>query len=268
MSRSRNRDRTRGYARASNLFPQGLSIFDVTVSSQRGCVFTADRYTVDGTSGKTASLVDWIDSAHAVEQGTSGAQCAVPAADSTLNGAYSLTFAGAQRYISNRAAGLFRYLHTGPFFELAIFVSGSSDRFVWSTINFASVTGKAGALSFHGPTSISRRGYNNGSVVLSGTGTTPFTSGAAGSLAMSYLEGGGTPEWSLRTNGAALATGDSSGAPQAVDPDSTLYVGGHAGGTLYYTGRLAFLGLMPAVPSSDQILLLSRYCLEHFGVGA
>jgi hypothetical protein len=243
------------------------SIFDVTVSGQRGCIFTSDSYTIDGVTSKVGAFVDLIDDTHTAAQTSSALQVVAPAADSTLNGAKSYTFAGGQRYFSSRAASAFRYLHEGPFFELAVFVSGSSDRILWSTINFAATAGQNGALSFHGPTSISRRGYNAGSLALAAGPATPFTNGARGSFAMHYLEGG-SPEYTTRGNGAVLSTGASAGAPAAADPQNTLYIGGHSGGTLYYTGRLAFLGLMPAVPTAAQLSIISQYTLAKYGIAA
>lgn len=265
MSRRTRRGRCSsvGY-NPSALFYAVKNIFDVTVSGQRGCIFSGDNYTVDGVSGKTASFVDHIDNTHAAAQSTSGSQVALPVADATLNGAMSYSFAGGQRYISNRAASAFKFLHTGPFFEVAVFVSGSSDRFVWSTINFASTAGKTGALSFHGPTSITRRGYDAGTIVLSAGPTTPFSNGARGSFAMQYLEGA-SPEYVTRGNGAQLSTGSAAGG--VADPETTLYIGGHSGGTLYYTGRIAFLGLMPAIPTASQLATISAYTQAKYGVG-
>lgn len=256
---------------APSLWQQLLTIFDVSLGGpsgiQRGLVFSGDAWDIDPATSKVGAFVDHLDRSHLALPPSAAFQVVAPTADATLNGAKSYSFTSSQRYVSNRPPSAFRFLHTGPFFEAAVFVSGSSDRFIWSTINFAATTGKTGALSFHGPTSISRRGYNNGSLALAAGPATPFANGVRGSFAMQYVEGSGTPEWSVRGNGSQIGTGDSSLNPLQVDPETTLNIGGHVGGTLGYTGRIAFLALRPGVPTAAELSIVSSALTSIYGVG-
>jgi len=70
--------------------------------------FDADRATVDGGTGKTKWIVDYVDSAHVLEQLTSGNQPALPATSAKFGGAKAFTFVRASSHYltSNRAASL------------------------------------------------------------------------------------------------------------------------------------------------------------------
>lgn len=247
---------------SGGLFARFLNVF------RHGFVFTGDRFGFDPATQRVRALVDWIDPSHACVQTINGQQVAVPSSTSTLLKRNSYVFQGAQRYLSTRPASAFKFLHAGPSYEVAVFECGSSDRMLWSTINFSAVAGKHGALSFYGPTSISRRGYSAGTLVLSMSPTTPFVNGAAGTFAVDYLEGASPAEFHTRGNGAQLSSGNSGGAPSSSDPETTLYVGGHSGGTLFLIGRLALLAATPEVPSAADQAVVSAFCLERYGKAA
>jgi hypothetical protein len=103
--------------------------------------------TVDGGTGKTGGLVDYVDSsAHAFTQSSTGNQAPIAATDSDLASALGLTFtaAGNTHYRSNRIAPLWNYLHNGAGCSLYLSyrpTGASVNQFICATASSTAATG-------------------------------------------------------------------------------------------------------------------------------
>lgn len=242
-------------------------------------MFSADRFTIDGTSGKVSALVDWMDSTHTLAQATSANQAAAPAADSAVRGARSLTFTGSQLYVSSRAASTWKYLHDGTGFAVvAVFVpdtggGSAAQNTIASTVRGADIASASGlVLSYTTTTTtgglVARVARANATPTINQTPTTVFTQSTAYSLRFDYLEGAGT-EYHLSKSGVSLATGASLAAPTATDPQGTLTIGANVSdASNKLTGRLAFFATAPAILTAAQATTLSAYLTQKYGVAA
>lgn len=252
----------------SVLYARALAAVNATTDlggvTQLPVVLSGDSYEVDGVSGKVSTLVDLLDGTHKPAQATSATQVAVPSASSALRGSLAFTFAGAQYYVSNRAANLFRFLQN-PVWAVAVIVpSATGERVVFSTIQPAATT-QLGAYFARVSTEIKWRGYNGSGIAMAGGGAVTQANGTAYCMSVDYSEGS-SPEHRTRQNGASVATSNSGGAPSTSDPQSTLYVGAYNTGASPLQGDLGWLSISPKRPSAADYQNLSAYLYRKYGV--
>lgn len=229
-------------------------------------MFTADRYTVDGVTGKVAALVDHLDATHLAVQATSANQVAIPTADSTMRGAKSLDFAGGQYYVSNRAASAFKYLHTAYWAVAVLVPTGTAERIVCSTIRSGATT-QIGSFFARSSIEFKVRSYDGSGVANNANVSVTQNSSTLYSMVVDYIEAA-SPEWRMRQNGSSAGTGNSTRAPSSSDPESTLYIGAYNNAASPLQGRLAFLALkqITAPPTAAELSVVSSYLQTKYGV--
>lgn len=261
---------------------RSVSFAEIRAIFSGGSVFTADFYAVDGVTGKVASIIDWLDPTHALVQATSANQVDVPTHDSALNGAKSFTFAGSQRYVSNRAASAWKYLHgdsNTPSTTVAVFVPTTDGSFavsntIWGTVRQQDGSSQNGAFcSYTTATGTNEVTYrvtrSTTTTTLSSSTVTTFPQGVGTSVRTRYAEGAGTPEWVVRKLGTQIASGDSLAAPATGNPQSSLTVGANAiSFDRGLNARLAFLAFAPKMLSTDESAALLEFTFSTYGKAA
>lgn len=245
-----------------------------------GSIFSGDYYAIDGGTSKVASIIDHLDPTHALTQGTSAQQVAAPSADANLNSALSFTFAVSQRYTSNRAASTWAYLHgasSTPSTTVAVFVPNTDGASVTNNTIFSSVrnndfTTQVGALLAYSTTTtvggLIYRVGNGAAQVISTTPTTVFSQNVGSSMRVKYAEGTAT-EFSVHKLGVLASSGNSTNAPSASAPQSSLVLGASA--VTFdqgLAGRLAFLAMVPKELSANELVVLSAYTTAKYGVAS
>jgi hypothetical protein len=242
----------------------------------KSSLFDATSYTVDGVSGKVASMVDRMDGSHSLVQATSGKQVVVPVADSVLSNRATFAFAGAQAYVSNRAASAWNYLHDGTGHWTAVVwaltSTASTQQSLWATYTDGQQAVERGA--FCTPNVITNiwqilriAAANATYVVNQASNATSWSVETAYSTSTQYLEGGGTPEIKNRKNAADLYTGDSGRAPDTGDAAYSLVVGAGASQAFYWLrARIACMMFAPKIPTAAQLAVLSAYTTARYGV--
>jgi hypothetical protein len=260
--------------RLDSLFQTVLSILS------GGSVFTADKVTLDGTTGKMTSWVDWLDETHTLTQGTDALRSAAPGVDANLNGAKSVAFTGAQYYSSSRAASTWGYLHKGAgAFKLIVWVPDTNGGSAALNTLFGTYRGQdSGTVSGINVlyTTTTATGTLQVAVArASGTRTidqtalvTQFSQNVPATMRMDYLEGA-SPEYTIRKLGVSIASGASGAAPSATDPQSTLVVGANpVSFDRKLTGRIAFMAFAPKVPTAGETQTIVDYIQQVYGVAA
>lgn len=191
-----------------------------------GSIFSADRYTLDGVSGKVSGLVDWLDGTHVAVQATAANQAAAPAANSALNRRLALTLDGNQRYDSNRAASTWNYLHDGTgctFGSVCVALpDGTNRRVMHGTLDRALNPTSVGVTWYYQASTLSLIvGRNNATRTIASTISATFTNGVAFTSRASYKEGA-SPEFFFTKTGVTLTSGSSAADPSTADPAYTL----------------------------------------------
>lgn len=210
----RNRSRARG-AQLSPLWGRLLAAF------AGGSVFTADRYNVDGGTGKVASYTDWLDSTHTIAQGTGANQHVLPVADSTAGNALVSTTVTSGVYASSRAASLWRYPHDGTGVTVIhVGYPASATTGYWATSEGGGAGVGAGFGVTTGPTQITRwRTTAAANLIASSTGALNLN--AWNTQRITY-QNGASPEVLIYTNGTQRVSGSDAAAPDTGDPNTTM----------------------------------------------
>jgi hypothetical protein len=215
-------------------------------------IFTADRYTVDGVSGKTAAFVDWSDSARTLAQATSAQQVALPASHASFSGSLCATFAGGQWYDSNQAAAFWDYMVDG------------------AGVTSILVSEPTSAVGFQGYATTAFSGINPGYFLYGNAGDPNLAIyGASGVAVVSSSFGAGalapyvltiehgtsrTPDWSAKRTGTAAATG-AYGAAVGSPTESTLRLGAYGNGSNPASMRWRALLTFPLLTSAQLAIV-------------
>ncbi len=228
-------------------------------------VFTADKFTVDGTTGKVASFTDWRDSTHTVAQSTEANQCVIPTGVSGLNGRLGASFSSTW-YDSNRAASTWKFLHDGTGCEvIRVFVPGSVTGTTYP------VATRSGGAAQHGFGSL-RNAAAAGAILLSAGNT--VLNGQAGTLVVGtptwtdfyYQEGLSGAEYEVFLRSTSVTSGNSSIAPSSSNPSATLRLGARTDGTGAETETWCATLIANRVLSSDERTLVRSAILQRYGV--
>lgn len=263
MSRRSRRGRTSGATVTP--FQQVLAAF------AGGSVFTADRYTVDGGSGKVAAFVDWLDGTHTLAQAGAN-QCVVPAASAIFAGRKCAVFGASEYYDSSRASSTWKYLHDGTGCSV-VHVYAPSTNVVTTRCSLAtrSLAGGAGDIGF----SLSRIAgpdwavtvRNAGAVIVNIAAGTPAVDTAV-YLDFFYKESEAPDEYVLREKGTSVANGNSGGVPSSANPAGTLRLGGTTAASVLDLSRWAATLIAPRVLTANQRATVQRWILQTYGVAA
>lgn len=232
-------------------------------------VFTADRYTVDGVSGKVAAFVDWSDPTHLLSQSTSGNQVAIPAPDAGANGQLSMTHISASltNYASNRAPASWVFLqNTTTEFYACIKINTSTWNRVWGTMNqiatnrgwLLAATSEAGGSSsnawsqYVGNASGTYRAVCENAASSAGTGVyRQISSRHVSGVSINVVSPAGD------------VAGTVNGPGDGADPNTTMNFGtiGGVGSAV----SVVFFGWFPAL-TAIQRALVQRYIYARYGV--
>lgn len=230
--------------------------------------FDAGLTTVDGGSGKINALVDYVDTSHALTQGGSTQQCALPAADASMGGALTLTFAGGQYYDSNRAPSWWTFLHDG---------TGSTIRLVFTptnvsatTIALATILGTNSGMQFVlGNTGTVQVAIYNASAAIAApvTAASALSNGTATYTSISYSESA-SPEYDLRMKSTSSATGSTTDAPLSTAPAFTFCLGTRGNRAVPLQARVRALYIHRRVLSSVEHLIEQQFTTSTTGIPA
>ena len=261
MSRSRNRQRGSSPSRSG--FSALLALFS------SGSVFTADRFALDGVSGKVASFSDWFDASHTIVQATSANQVAAPAASALFAGRVAAAFAGAQVYVSNRGVASWKFRHDGTgYAEVNIYKPAGSGTGILTATQHGS-GGHIGLWHGFSSTPSTRVAVNNGSaaIVSYNSGSKP-TAGAATYTTFEYSESA-SPKYAIRDKSSLLTSGSPSGSPSSSNPTYTFRIGadnsGSPGGN-YATMDWVATFIRPSVLSTSDRAALQAAIQSVYGI--
>jgi hypothetical protein len=202
----------------------------------------AANYTVDGVTGRVATQVELVAPGtgiratvpgHAFAQTVLAQQVLIPVARPALNNQPAWAWAGAQVYVSNAPAAAWSFLNSGaaPGWRIYFAYEAPPNGLFLCLFATAGATALAGGTAIGTLFDLFVIGANqsqelriaNGTgagvgVVMNNSAATPLASGAPAWVSMSYLEGGGPPEWEQRCNGSLRSSGNSANAPSAAAP--------------------------------------------------
>lgn len=237
------------------------------VSRAGGVFFTADRYTVDGVSGKTAALIDHLDPTHALSQATSATQCALPAADALFRSQLSMTFAGAQYYDSNRSNEYWKFLHTGTGMTIAT---------VYAPTTVTTVTAFASRIGGGAGCSMSRNAtgpaYNftvqsATQVVISSPAGTPVLNTPVVQSA-NHSESA-SPKWEHRIGDVLINSGTTTNAVTTTASSSVPFrLGATGNASSLDSSRWVAILAIPQVWSADERATFLSYIHAAYGIAS
>jgi len=236
-----------------------------------GSWFDASNYNVDGVSGKVGSFIDQLDGTHTLAQATSAQQVAVPAAHADYAGALAATFAGSQRYQSNRAAASWTYLHSGLGLELwsVYTITSTTACALMATGGLAGLAGGSQTGLSHSCSAASNAillRVANGSANCINSGP---ASGAVTNIPL-YTEVqmlvSGTPDYNVRMRDTSLATGDATAALSSGAPTNTFMLGADGAGGFGFLGRWRMTAMAPVTFTAAQRTLMQTYIRQQFGI--
>lgn len=227
-----------------NLF---RALFRRESSNVADSCFDADNWAVDGLSGKVSYFRDYVEASHFLFRSTSANQVPLPAADTSLAGAPTAVFGGAEHYDSTRTATRWKYRGDGTGVEEMFFYVATNDALIQAMV----ATRTLGVFSERGMGIFQSNGAMRllvGNATSTGAANSPIDTGYIAHVAQigqarllhaCYTEGL-TPEWELRSRvgGTSLnVSGASNVAPEAGDPPATLRLGAATGGAYQLFGR-------------------------------
>jgi hypothetical protein len=260
MSRRLGRSRRWGSQRVSAAPP---SLFEQVLALSAGRpVFTADKYALDGVSGRVRSWIDWNNPAHVLDQATSAAQVPVPAPHADFGGAVCAAHAGLPPYEGN-LPGAADFMHdgTGGACVMVFTPTGATDAVLVATRE----NGRGFMIvRFSGPVLRSYVTTATDALVINAStpgGTTPID-------APTYIDFSfalsAAPDSTTRVKGAALVTQDAALAPEAGASARRILLGGFPGGfftNMRWTALLFFPPLTPAQRTIVQDWIEAAYGL-------
>lgn len=265
--RTTRRDREHAYAAGGSA---ALSLFEQVLALSAGRpVFTADKYTVDGISGRVRSWIDWNDPTHVLDQSIAAQQVPVPAAHADFAGALCATYTGGQAYQSNRAVAAWTFTADGVSNEQwDVFepVGQASPGAVCAT---AFTGGQAGSLTTFEP---------GGLTHLLGSGP----SGSAGLLILanpgasandvpiytsSRHQAAAAPQYELRRRGTLGASGPFGAPALNFPPQFPLIVGASGNPALSRPANMRWAATLftPALTPAQR-LIVETWIYETYGI--
>lgn len=234
--------------------------------------FDADK--VNPTSDKIYSFEDHIDASHSLVQSTASAQVALPTADAALNGAKSAPFltTSQNRYVSTRPASAWAYLSNGTGVTIYLTFVPTSVSVTGFPICTRTLTGTSTDTGAHMAVinaAVHTGCTAGGGVVFTSGGGTggAFAIGTPTYVSSRYLEGA-MPEWILAQRGAVMSSGNSSIAPSASAPGTTLSVGASFSGGAPAPMRFRALYLFRRVLSAAEDAIVKQYIAVDTGIAA
>lgn len=250
-----------------------VSLFDQVLALSRGYpIFTADRYTVDGVSGKVAALVDWNDSTHLLQQGTSGNQVPVPSPNALLQNRTAFAFTGTCTYDSNRSSSAWQFMIDGSGCEIYVSMVTvyAVTQYILSLSWLSGVNASTCTLNASGPTSVqpSYRVYSNAGVSPGVNMTATGGVIAAGGAANAYFryDESASPEMSTGMTGGTQGTTTSGGTGFPGTPSDTFRLGGpHTGGVGYVVSAIRGVYLFPTLDTSQRAVV-AAFLKQDIGV--
>jgi len=257
LGRSRRWGSQRGSAAPPSLFQQVLAL------SAGRPVFTADKYVVDGVSGRVRGFVDWNDPTHTLEQATSANQVLVPGSSAAFNGAAVAAFPGTAVYGSTRPPSAWAFAHDGASCEYVIVFKQS----VVAGVQAIAVTTPAppGFQAYCDGASLGVDVLNG-----AGAGVVPVTLVAATGAQATYLdmrtEAAGSPQWEARVRGVVGASGAYGAAVSGTAPGAALQVGAvNAALAAPFFGDIAAVLFFPALTPAQR-LIVETWIYETYGI--
>lgn len=215
------------------------------------------------SEGAVAPNARSVDAAHAFAQGTQALQVAATAPSSLFSGREAATFTSAQYYDSTIPVVNWRFLHSGEFQWWCSFTpTNSGVNVIFATTNSSTTPGQQQYTNAgNAVDEVGRAGANLFQTTITGAGavnTAQFTG-------VSFLNGGGSPEFVSRRNGAVVTSGDTAATPAAADSAGTLRIGGQPAGT--FLASMVFTDLMTVASSSAALrTAVNRYMLLRYGI--
>jgi hypothetical protein len=228
-------------------------------------LFTADRYTVDGISGRVRSFVDWNDPTHELVQINASYQVPIPTAIAGFNGKLVASFSS-HVYQSNRPAISFSYASDGVSCE-RLFLAAAP--VAPATYNVADATTFTLATGFQGYWSVDGFGQNmpNGtSQVYQEPLLGGLVVGAATPIFVRH-ENAVSPQWEIRKGSVLLKSGNYA-APCGTTADQPLTLGANSfpvPSALPAAMSWAAWGLFPAL-TTVQRATVQAWMQSEYGV--
>lgn len=201
--------------------------------------FDADNYTVDGVSGKVASFVDYRDPTHVISQPNAAEQVAVPSTDASLNAKTSALFTSAERYLSNRAAAAWAFLHDGTGHDaFYVYVPTTA-----GAVNCIATTLDANAAFPNTQVGYAADTYTSGGqgqemYVCNGTGGTKpvYDAGSGqirplnvGTYQETFFSSTGSPQWGHLNKTVSAGSGSVAATLSSSAPNNALVLGASPG---------------------------------------
>lgn len=216
------------------------------------------------SEGAVAPNARSVSPAHALAQGTQALQVGAPAASAAFGGQLTCAFTAAQTYPSTIAAPNWNFCHdgTGSLLRLALAPSAGAGTVIYVGAGFGANTRYA--IYRNSPTSLAWFAGNGANAVNANGGGSALTQDVASYVEADWLNGGGSPEYSLRRGTTLLTSGDVA-TPTTTDTSGTLALGSYSDGSL--KSAFLFSDLMLA-KSVSQALVTSvrRYMFIRYGL--
>jgi hypothetical protein len=233
----------------------------------------ANVYTVDGVTGKVATLPDCVQAGtgirvayplHAFAQATPAAQVALPSAVAGLGNRLALPFALAQYYVSSALAGAWKAAHDGTGWTAVTVLSRTTVvgvQFVWSTFGPTGETG-SGVLTVGG--SLFTQTYNAAAntVNAGGAGET-----AAATYNVSKFATADSPDANLYRRTASIASSNATAGVSAGDPAGTMVIGSDRSGSgSFLNAQLAECIFFNRSLSAPDLSAVQSYLATEYGL--
>jgi hypothetical protein len=255
------RDREHAYAAGGGSAP--LSLFEQVLALSAGRpVFTADKYTVDGVSGRVRAFVDWNDPTHLLEQTAAAQQVPLPVPHADFAGALCTTSNADAVYASNRPASAFNYTADGVSFESVRVISPFA-----TGLGVIDVTATQGG---HGGYQVFLDPNPHGRLLAS-TGVFPgdAVGGSAPAGVPTYfsfrVEAAAANQLELRQKATLVSSGIFSAAPAGPATLPLCLLSNGPAVSYAYPGRWVALLHFPALTPAQR-LIVETWIYETYGI--
>ena len=237
---------------------------------------TLNGYTVDGVSGKVASLVDLVAAGtgiraitanHAFVQATGANQVPIPSPSGPLRSRYAGLFSGGQWYDSNSTGAAWKLAHDGSGFEsFYVFVPRASAgiNILLSEVQTAVQAGVAHYFHNTGAATLTIYNASGAAAYDSGAVAAGLVVGTGARLSMRHATAS-TPDAELLSGATVIASG-AVAAPSAAAAANPARLGAAAvSGALPANMDLAHMSHFNRVLTADERAVVANY-LATFGV--
>lgn len=229
--------------------------------------FFAEKYNLDGGSGKVGSFFDGNDPTHLLVQTVALNQVVVPVGHADYGGALCATATGNEAYQSNRSTTYWGICSDGVSVEMVrVFTPlvGAATRVIDATAFAGSNKGHQAFWASGG----------NASVTLIATAGLPVNGASAGPTGQdvpTYIwnrfEQAGANQYEVRRKSALISSGAYATAPSAGASQAplTLFSNGYPAVVLGATCRWVYTGVFPAL-SAAQRAVVNSWIQQRWGI--